>query len=385
MSYVAPILIEQRFGNPFVMGLIMSTSSMCGLVFDLVAGRLFRQTSYRLFTKWLLLLALTFPLILLVLPHYFLVFFIAMAVWGVYYELTKFAQFNFIRVTMRRTEHTTSWALFEVMHAVGFVIGPVIASLLLEHSFEFALAAALVCFVLAVFGFKLYLAFARPRNRIAENPHTTETVASTAEPKYLHVWELLGSRLWPLLLFVFALVLIDTAFLSVGTLISEDLKQKNYLGLLLLPAYSVPFLIMPWFAQTLSSRFGKKRTAYLAGIIGGSLLAVGSLATQVAALLTLVFIASLCFALVYPEINATFEDYVVRVGKLGNVVIGLQSAMFSLAYIVGPPLAGLVATKWGNHYALTVFGLLLSVIGTLALIITPRKVRLPQHELHSNA
>ncbi len=380
MSYAAPVLIEQRFGNPLTMGFIMSTSSVFGLIFDIVAGRSFSHYSYCAFVKWLLLLAIAFPLIFLLLPHEVFFFVLAMGIWGVYYELTKFSLFSFVSKNMHRSEHALSWGFFEVMHAVGFVIGPILASLLLEKDSVYALAAASMFYFFAVLCYKFFY-LVQGKKRAITLPNKATTHPQQVETKQIHVWELLSHRLWPLLLFTLSIVLIDTAFFSIGTLLSEELKEKSFIGLLLLPAYTTPFLFMPWFAHYFSTWYGKKRTAFAAGIFGGLILSLGSLTYQVELLMCSVFITGMCLALAYPEINATFEDYVVRIGKAGNSLVGLQSSMYSLAYIIGPIVAGYVSTKWGNQHTLALFGGLLTIVSVLALVVTPRKVRMPQQEL----
>ncbi len=379
MSYIAPVLIEKQLGSALLMGVIMSTSSVFGLAFDVFAGKIFKDASYQQFTKWLLLLAISFPLILLLLPHEAPVLIAAMAVWGVYYEITKFSQFAFVKQHMHVSQHAFSWSVFEVLHAAGFVIGPLVAGVLLLQGDAFPLAAASIFFFIAVVCFKLLLSFHKPTPTNKAVPQRLQNEPS--DVRVLHTWELLSRKLWPLLLVTFSLVLIDTAFMSVGTLLAEELKVLNPLGLFLIPAYSSPFLLMPWFSPIFSRYFGKKRTAFMAGMFGGGLLVAGSMTTTVPMLLGFVFLASLCLALAYPEMNATFEDYVVRVGRFGNTLVGLQSSMFSLAYIVGPVTAGYIATSWGNERALMAFGSVLSIISIVALIATPRKIRLPQTEM----
>jgi MFS family permease len=187
-------------------------------------------------------------------------------------------------------------------------------------------------------------------------------------------------RIWHLLFFVFTLGVIDATFWTVGTLLSEEVGNGGDHGLLLV-MYGLPVLFIGIFAGWASRPFGKKRAAFLCGIGSGTMLTLAGLTRDHNLLLVFVFLSSMFLAISWPEIYAVFEDYVCRLGKTSNDMIGLQSSTMAMAYLIGPILAGGIASVVGRQQTFTVVGILLVIISVLALIIVPRKIRLPQAEL----
>jgi MFS family permease len=88
LAYFVPNYIESTFQSSLIMGLVMSASSLVGLLADLVLPQLLP----RLTVKRALLLTSVFQLafigtllITLITPQLWL-FFVAMACWGLYFE-----------------------------------------------------------------------------------------------------------------------------------------------------------------------------------------------------------------------------------------------------------------------------------------------------------
>jgi len=98
-------------------------------------------------------------------------------------------------------------------------------------------------------------------------------------------------------------------------------------------------------------------------------------------ILLLVFFYSAFIAISLPAISATFEDLVKRLGSFDTDLIGLEQASPSLAYIVGPILAGFIAVELTEQKVFFVLGLLLAFVSVTSFILTPRKIKMPQSEL----
>jgi hypothetical protein len=113
----------------------------------------------------------------------------------------------------------------------------------------------------------------------------------------------------------------------------------------------------------------------------GLLLLVAGLMPSLVGLLTLVLLASTLGAVAVPEILAVFQDFVVRSGVFGNEIISLERSAENLAYILGPMLAGGIALVMGFQETFTVMGGILFLAASLAFLVVPRKIRLPQQEL----
>jgi MFS family permease len=98
-------------------------------------------------------------------------------------------------------------------------------------------------------------------------------------------------------------------------------------------------------------------------------------------MLILISLGSFFLALAIPEIMAVSEDYVNRLGKYSNDMVGLERSAVSSGYIIGPIFAGGVASILGNHLTFSVIGVVIILVSLLALILTPEKIFLPQKEL----
>lgn len=85
----------------------------------------------------------------------------------------------------------------------------------------------------------------------------------------------------------------------------------------------------------------------------------------------------------YPLIDSVYTDLVARARKGRKHIMGMSSATFSLAYVVGPILSGFISGKLGEEMTFTVIGLVVCVVATILLVVTPKKLKLPQDEIQS--
>ena len=93
--------------------------------------------------------------------------------------------------------------------------------------------------------------------------------------------------------------------------------------------------------------------------------------------------ASLALSVVYPLVDAVYTDIVVRMGKEKKHLIGLTNSIISLAYILGPTLAGLSAKILGEQSSFVILGATTSLVALFLLFVTPKKLKLPQTEIHT--
>src|SRR5690349_14522786 len=88
LSDWAPAYMEAELGSALVMGLVMSSSSVVGLLMDLVIPQWLKGTSVHKLTLWAIVSSLGFSATMLLGTVWPIVgvFLLGMAVWGVYYE-----------------------------------------------------------------------------------------------------------------------------------------------------------------------------------------------------------------------------------------------------------------------------------------------------------
>jgi len=377
MSYLAPVVIERHTSSRFLMGLIISSSSVIGLICDLFLPKMFPDKKYDFFTIWTGLIALIFPLVFIFLPAHIWAYLLAMAAWGIYYELARFSQYSFVHTFLHRDEHASAWGVMEIARSLALTIGPIIASLLLMKSEIQASTAALISFIVALIGFfivnELY-------NHRKVDPVTKNNHRSLKQE--VKIWVTLMKKIWHLYFYLFSVMMLDTAFWTVGILLAEQLKQTNFLGNFLIPAYVFPSMFMSLLAGKLARKHSKKKIAFLSSLIGASMLLFGLLFIKSSLLILVIFLSSFFITLSFPETYAVFEDYVARLKDFGHDMVGLESSAISLAYIVGPILAGLLATFLSLQNTIAVFAAILVLMSGVSLFIVPKKIKMPQKTLN---
>lgn len=382
MSYASPVFIEEKMNSAWLMGIIISSSSIFGLVADMIISKQFAQKEYRFFARWLLALALFFPLSLLFMPAQPLTFLIAMAVWGIYFEFISFSQFNFVHRVVGAKQHTAAWGLMDTFKAVAGIAAPIAATFLLEISMDITLYVVVGSLIVAMVLFYFYRKSNPEHESTIDRSASGENHEKRSFWQEIKLWRVLFKKIWPMYLFFFAFIMLEAAFWTVGPLLSEEIKDTHQWSSFLLSAYVLPSLFTPPLAHMLSVRFSKKKVAFTSALIGSILLATGTFFLGHSAFLIIfVFLSSVFFSIDHPEIEAVFEDYLSRIDDYSNDLIGLQSTATSLSYIVGPILAGGLASLVGSSTTLGIFALFLAAVSLILLVVTPRKIKMPHQEL----
>lgn len=375
MSYFSPIYI-QSFANPMTTGIILSSSSIFGLVCDFMFGKLFPNKDYRFFLAWGIMIGVLFPLTFLILPHQAMFFLISMIIWGAYFELLLFSNFHFINHAMDHHHHDTGWSVLQLFISLAYMIAPLVASFLVGFNPSYALYVAILFFALSAIMYQAYRHRFKKRNLAPHLPFNQPKVT-----EMIHLWQILSKKIWPVLAFILVIWMLDAVFWNAGAIISEQLTQQGFLGGILFIAYLFPALFMGFLANKISLYAGKKKTAYISGIFAGIFFSIAGIITQPILLIGIIFVGSIFIAIAVPEINGTMEDYIDRLGKSSNMLVSLESATTSVSYIIGPILVGVVATFANYQFSFTIMGILITLTSLLALFLTPRKIRLPQKQI----
>lgn len=381
MSFSAPIFMERALSNTFLMGLVMSSSSLVGILCDITFAQIFTGKHYRFFMTLLLIVSFAFPLSFLVLPPVIGSFLLGMAAWGMYFELMRFSHYDFIHLHTTTDQHASAWGILEVTRGIATILGSFLASFLIAWKLRLPFFGAIGGFAsaLLIFSF-LLLRFDRSSRSAREQATHSHKKSFWLE---LRSWKALLGRIWPVFLVSLTIVIIDSAFWTIGTLISEGLSEHSFWGSLVLPAYMAPSLFIPLWANRLSKKLGKKRTAFIACIPSGLLLTLGSFSALPSFFVLAIFISSIFSALASTELSAVYEDYVSRLHDFATDLVGLSAASSSVAYIIGPIAAGFIAEQLGNNMTFALYGILLTLVAIIAFVVMPRKTRLPQNALQA--
>jgi cyanate permease len=142
ISFISPILITERGFSNTLMGLIIGSSSMAGAVFDFILSKFLQNSYYRRLYLLMFGICFVYPLVLWQAKTIYL-YLIAMALWGFYYDLQGFGNFDFVGREMETEEHASSFGVIGVFRSLGYLIAPLLVGLVIGQTLDwrpFALA-----------------------------------------------------------------------------------------------------------------------------------------------------------------------------------------------------------------------------------------------------
>lgn len=377
IAYSVPIYIESTYHSTTIMGFLMAISSTAGIVFDFWAGKKFSKTSYKIFLSITIALsAMVAATMHFVAPSLALIVAV-LIIWGVYFETAAFANFNFIHKFMNIKQHNHAWGVVFSAKSLAYLAGPLITVALVTSGTGSPMLTALGLIIASFLVFVLFKKKFDKHKKI--NTYVPEEQKSFAQE--LKVWRVLGKHVWPLWIFNFFLILVDSSFWTVGIIFAERLRVIEPVGGLFLTAYMIPQVVVGVFLVRVLPPEGKKKTAFTAAIVAGVLLHLMAYMTSVTIILFTVLGASIFYAIAIAELLAVYEDYVARLGIHGNDLIGLQRTSESLAYILGPIALGYTVSVIGFSDTFSAVGTLLGIVAVVAMVVVPKKLRMPQKEL----
>ena len=367
LSDWVPGYLQTTLGSSLKMGLMMAVSSVVGLFMDLIFPHVLRQSGVRRLAGGAILGSLIFLLSMLSSTwwSYGLILVVGMAAWGIYYELDSFMTQQFVAGVAPRNERSSVWGVVGVVKNLAYFLGPVIGGYVASYGDRVVvLGAGGILF----FAYLIFLCMRLPRPEQVD----IDFHGIHLKQELLH-WVSLGRRVWPVLLVSLVGGLIDATFWTTGTTISGWFVS----------AYMLPFLFVGIIVAKWGIDVGKKRWAERFVLAGG--LALMSLAVIENVWLQLIcgFMVGLFLAMAWPLVDAVYTDLVARARKGRKHVMGMSAAAFSLAYVIGPIVAGWVSGIVGEVKTFALLGVLVVIVAGVLLIVTPKKLRLPQEEIQS--
>lgn len=376
LSDFVPGYIQEIVGSPLGMGLVMATSSVVGLLVDLVFPQLLRSTSVSKLALMAMFFASLFLITLLVstwIPYVWLLV-MGMAAWGIYYELDAFMTRQFVTDVAPSHSRSSVWGVVGTFRNLAYFLGPLLgAQIIWSGNRGVVIVAGVVLIVAYVFFLWMRLA------QLESDDDTPHGVHLLAEIQH---WVSLEHHVWPVLIMSFMAGLIDASFWTTGTVVTDVLAATHpaggwFLSLYMLPSLFIGFIIAKWGVYQ-----GKKRWAEVFLALGGLVLMGVNLVDSLWWVLSVVLLSSALFGMSWPLVDAVYSDFMARMGKRGRKhMVGMSSAMLSLAYVIGPILAGWLAGVVGELASFGWIGGLTFVVSLLLLMVTPRKIHLPQREM----
>lgn len=375
ITYIVPIVITQDGISKTLMGIILGTSSVAGALFDFIACKLFRNTYYKRLFIVMFAVCFAVPLILFQ-AHSFLMFVIAMALWGIYYDLKNIGIFNYVGRFTPQEEHAESFGVVQVFSSVGYLVAPLVVGFLIADSLNwqpFVLAWIFLTISIIFFVILIYKTRAEEKFILAElTPEFVERKRNTWSEVVL--WGKVGKILLPVLLLTFFLNLADSFFWTIGPLMAESLSEIKQFSGIFMTVYALPPLLVGWMVGTFVRKYGKKHTAFLSLFFGSVFLIFFSLINNPFLLILDIFVTSFFFSMAYPAINGAYADYISETSEYEKEIEGLADFYTNLGYVIGPMMAGFMADSLGDGNTFSLLGFLGAMTALVLIIITPKNI-----------
>ncbi len=373
MTYVTPLLITQRGISATTMGLIIGSSSVTGALFDFVVCKMTRRPHFRRYFFGMFALAMIYPIVLgftTTVP----LFLLAMAIWAIYYDLLNFGQLDFVgRFTPHRS-HASSFGVFESFLALGYLTAPIAAGLIMTDTVGWQpLILGWIVLLLATVMFAVLLWQSRqlPETHLSSVGQYCRRRNIVAE---VHLWSKISWRLAPVLFLTVFLNSIAATFWTIGPLLAAHVQDMNHLEGLFVTAFELPFVLTGFMAGKVTLRYGKKRTAFWATLVGCIILTSVGFIYQPFLLVAVAFVASLVLTLAWPALKGAYADYIGEAKNIFGEVEAIQDFFTNIGFIVGPILAGFLADQIGEGLTFTAIGVIGIVLTCILLIVTPRSI-----------
>lgn len=371
VTYLTPILIESKGFSSSMIGLIIGSSSITGAAFDFILCKTFKKTNYRRIFLLMFALCMIYPLVLWG-ANSIWIFLIAMAIWGVYYDLYGFGVFNFVSRYVKVEDHSASFGVIQIFRACGSVIAPLIIDFVIVESIDWKsyttawifLSIGLLVFIAMIFG-------TRKRLQVDNFPDVQPRRKNLFIE--LHLWKKLEKLLFPVLILTAYLFFIDAFFWTLAPLYAEKSSLAQFGGLFL-TAYSLPQLVVGWFITPLTKRFGKKRSAYFSLFVGSIILTTFFLIQNPYLAIIVVFLSSCFLSMALPIINSSYADYICDAPQVEGEIEGLEDMAFNIGYVLGPISAGVLADVFGMQPAFSILGVFGAILAVFLLIKSPKYI-----------
>ncbi|MBP9817620.1 MFS transporter [Candidatus Shapirobacteria bacterium] len=372
LSYITPILMESRGLSNTQIGLLISVSAVSGAIFDFIISKVFRFSHYLRYFIFVFIICLTYPLLLWSTDHW-AIYLLLMSAWGLIYDFINFGIYDLSARISHRSEHTQNITIIGTFKSVGYFIGPLLIAYLITNwslsptslYFIYLFLAISLCFYVVLFS------ISSPSGFFDNGPRQVISLRWRGEIK---LWRQFSHILFPILLFNTLFYIFDSAFWTIGPIFSQQFPEFKNFSILFMVVYVLPAVFVAKFAETLTSRFGKKRTAYLAFIVSSLFLLPFHFVSTPHLLLALVFCSTIFGTLAWSATAGAFIDYVSESDIHDNEIIGLKDFSANIGYIIGPTLAGITSDLFGIRSTFSLLGLLCIFVTVYLFFITPRHI-----------
>lgn len=387
MSYFFPVAAELTLGSNTILGIVMALSSVVSIICDLTFPELLHGKTWKSLFIAGVVVAFSFPvLITLGYTQNSVVYFILGAIaWGLYYELLSFAMQNYIVLSGNNKTYSSLWGIASIIMSICFIVGPIVGSSLFDKRIEIFLGLMIflqtIAFIFAVFFFRKHPIFKQRVRKLSKSG--LEKLENQQDKIHgIKPFLIILKSIYPLVTLDMALSMITSSFWTLGGLFGLQLFNDSGADWLVIVVFSAPMLIGSAIVYKLRINKGKKRLSTLFLMLAGFfLLGVKLFESQNVLILVSVALCSFSLSFSFPLDQAVFSDLQRRAMRFKFYIASMDNLGNSIAYVLGPLITGFLADRIGYFNTFGAIGIFSISIGVILLIITPRKLKIPQKEL----
>ena len=371
LMYLAPIVMTGVGISDSLMGLIIGSSSIAGMIFDLVLCRALKVTHYRRIFLLMFILAGLFPLFLFG-GKSVTIYLIAMAAWGFYYDFFNIGTIDFVERTSDPEQQVAHFGVLSSFQGIGYLLAPFAGSLLLLflHPGPRLLLALAVPLGIAFLFYALIALRPAAERREYQGVRRKAVISLFVE---LELWEKIWVALFPILLLTLVINLVDAAIWTFGPLFSEQLgAHGGASGGLFMTAYALPPILVGWLVGRITRKFGNERTAQAAIALGSIVLVSLGFVAAPMLLIPLIFISSFCISVGWPSINAVYAERIERLPARRKEIETIQDLFTNVGDTAGPIMGGYMAQYLGFAHSFVALGIGGAVVAAGLAVMTPR-------------
>ena len=377
ISLTYPIVGELLLNSAFYIGIIISLTSIIGILCDFFFPQIFKASDWKQQFIMGMILAIFLNITLSNSVHSGSVPLLILAglLWTLYYEFCAFAINNYLAVSEKSNNFVYDWSLISIVYNVAAIIGPILASFIIEDFFLVLLVFQLISLI------SIFVVGYITRKEIKVTPKSK--IKSTLSLfRGLEIWKVLVPKVLPLILFSIGIGIIDSTYWTIGGLYASQIFKNNDLSWITIVMYSIPFIFGSIIMAKLNMKKFKKLTSQIFLAINAVLLLIFFIPDiNPFIAMGIILVSSFFLALASPLNDAAFSDLLTRLNEKMEHLVGIKKISYSIAYIIGPVLSGFLTENFGFQNTFAIMGLGLLILAVTLLSITPKKIRLPQTEL----
>jgi len=377
LSYILPVMIVEQGVNKTEMGLIIGSSSIVGAIFDVILSKFLKAGHYRRLYLSMFILSFIFVMLLWGASVLWL-YVLAMAIWGMYWDLFNFGTTDFVSKTALKEDFSGSFGVIGVFKALGCLIAPIIAGLVVGQVIDGTpfIVSLVMLGIAALFYVVLMVSSPTSKSTVPQKLRHESWLSE------IQVWRGFGRQLLPVLILTLLFFITEAFFWTIGPLIAEETPALGQLRGLFIVAYLLPPMLLGWFVGHLTHRFGKKHTALYCFFIGSVLISLLGVVQNPILMLAVIFLASCFISMTLPAINGAYADYISETKGHEKEIQGISDFFYNAGWVLGPILAGFIADHVGDTQSFAVLGIFCAGATLVLIKIMPKAIKLKVAEVY---